>query len=155
MHISPQIRDQSTDSPTSAILNAVLGWGSSSNLQIPGPWKVLKYLKITLKSSFQSFCRLSFSFPLPLLTRCLCTWKKREKKQQRGKNCCAEMNLSNVIFVCQWKLTLLFCYLDNKPFRRLTLPGNHQRNKSFCWLWSVLCFVPVCRAVWAQHPNLV
>lgn len=148
-------RDQSTASLISAILNAVLGWGSSSNLQILSPWKVLKYLKITLKSSFQSFYRLSFAFPLPLLMRFLCTWKKTGKKQQQGKkNCCAEMNLSNVIFVCQWKLTLLFCYLDNKPFRSLTLPGNHQRNKSFCWLWSKLCFVPVCRAVWAQHPNL-
>lgn len=76
---------QSTASLTSAILNAVLGRGSSSNLQIPGPWKVLEYLKITLRSSFQSFYRLSFAFPLPLLTCSLCTWNKTQKKQQQGK----------------------------------------------------------------------
>lgn len=69
----------------SNLINAVLGRGSSSDLQTPCARKVLKSLQTTLKSSFHSFYRLSFVFPLPLLTRSICRWKTTEKSKNRKK----------------------------------------------------------------------
>lgn len=44
----------------SNLINAVLGWGSSSHFQTPSARNILNSLQTTLKSSFCSFYRLLF-----------------------------------------------------------------------------------------------